>query len=61
MKHRYFPESLRFLYGICAKASLLQKLGAVKDWLEFLSSPELGAQSSGTTLKCGTIINNFQN
>lgn len=43
MKHRYFPESLRFLYGICAKASLLQKLGAVKDWLEFLSSPELGS------------------
>lgn len=43
MRHRYFSESLRFLYGIRTKASLVQKPGAVKNRLEVSSTPELGS------------------
>lgn len=41
MKHKYFSASLRFLYGICAEASLMQKPEAVKGRLEVIITPEL--------------------
>lgn len=60
MRHRYFSESLRLIYGISAKASLLQKPTAVNDRPGVVSTPERGAQYSGTVLGCQSTINNFQ-
>lgn len=43
MRHKNISASLRFLYGICAEASLMQKLEAVKGRLAVIISPELGS------------------
>lgn len=43
MKHKYFSAFVKFLYGICAEASLMQKLEAVKGRLEVIIIPELGS------------------
>lgn len=43
MKCKYFSVSLRFLYGICAEASVMQKPEAVKGRLEVIITPELGS------------------
>lgn len=42
MRQKYFSASLRFLYGMCAEASLMQKLEAVKGRLEVVITSELG-------------------
>lgn len=61
MRHRYFSESSRLLYGISVKASLLQKPAAVNDRLEVLSAPEWELRVQARCWSVKSTTNNFQN
>lgn len=63
MRHKNFSASLRFLNGIYAEASLMQKLEAVKGRLEVIIIPELGSsefrQNVGVSTKCWSIYHQY--